>query len=94
MKPPDPLTPKQRAMVDSASAIVIAETLGCRIKERERDERLRRDQRYPLYPPVTDPTTVYQLWERYSPERATDIIAGRDEATARDIAAWRGLGRR
>lgn len=46
----------------------------------------------PFYAPITDPQTVLSLWQRHGPERATDIIAGRDIETAKDINAWRSLG--
>lgn len=54
---------------------------------------LRPDAKYPLYPPITDPETVWSLWVRYGDsDRLADIVAGRDQATADDIAAWRKLG--
>lgn len=55
---------------------------------------LRPGKQYPLYPPITDQVTVRHLWERYGDPRCAEIVAGRDESTARDIAAWRNLGKR
>lgn len=54
---------------------------------------LRPDAQFPLYPPITDPETIEALFKRYGDtDRLADIIAGRDQATADDIAAWRSLG--
>jgi hypothetical protein len=47
---------------------------------------------YPLYPPITDGATVLRLFHAYGDRRASEIIAGRDMDTARDIARWRTLG--
>lgn len=48
----------------------------------------------PFYAPLQDPETVQRLWQTKGTERATDIIAGRCIETAKDINAWRLLGRR
>jgi len=56
------------------------------------DSPMRSQLAYPLYPPITDETTVVHLFHAYGDKRATDIIAGRDLDTAKDIARWRYLG--
>lgn len=45
-----------------------------------------------FYAPITDPLTVRTLHARHGALRATEIIAGRDPETAKDIAKWRTLG--
>lgn len=86
----DPLSPDLRRKVDKAAEQVVADVLK---PLGPRRHVIRKNAAYPLYPPITDPVTVWRLWTHYGEGRCADIVAGRDRATAEDITAWRNLGR-